>query len=219
MSDIEMRELRAKFPLPEGIEDAILNRSQIAAALQVSENTITKWMGAPENPMPVDEQGGNGREYRFCLADCYAWRMDRDETDRAEKERGDTAAAQLAMHFRNLGDEGEAAPTTLTARQIKEESDADYARNKAAELRGSLVRVDRVRDMIEDVLGQFRVTMVTMADFCEMEFGLSPEEVDRLQKRNDEVLVQARLKLTDLTGAIGGEVQDLRAGEQGDMGL
>ncbi|MBL3611465.1 hypothetical protein JMM60_22460, partial [Rhodovulum sulfidophilum] len=56
----DLADLRRLYPLPEGVEDTAMNRAQIARALDVSDNTISKWIA---QGMPVLEEGGNGREY------------------------------------------------------------------------------------------------------------------------------------------------------------
>lgn len=51
-----------RFPLPAGVADAVLNKSQLARALAVSEPTIDRWVA---DGMPVLSAGTNGRSYEF----------------------------------------------------------------------------------------------------------------------------------------------------------
>jgi phage terminase Nu1 subunit (DNA packaging protein) len=218
-TDADLAALRAKYPLPESVKDTDVNRYQLAQAMDVSEPTITKWLQDPENPLPVLEVGGNGREYKFRLADCYAWRMARDAAELSAREEANRSAAQLAMLFRNAEGEGDDGDTVLTARQIKDEADADYARNRAAELRGELVRAARVEELFEVMINEFRLSMNTLADFCEMEFGLGLAEVDKIQRRSDEVLVQSRVKFHELIAERrSGSVMPIPS-EQGEIGV
>lgn len=184
-------DLVARYPLPAGVSDpgVPLNRSQLARAFQVSENTITKWI---DKGMPVLEAGTNGQAYKFVLAECYAWRRHDEETERAEREASDRAAQQLSMLFRNDDEEDRPSGRILTADEIARESEADFKRNKAAELRGDLVRASRVRALNEEVLAQARIQIITLVDFCEMEFGLSADQVDVLQRRVNATLVDMR---------------------------
>ncbi|MBY6160024.1 terminase small subunit [Mameliella alba] len=175
-------------PLPEGIEDRVVNRKQCAQALNVSENIITKYL---DQGLPVVSHGSNGQAYEFQLSEVYAWKMARDAELQRKRSEADRAAAQLALHFRGQ-DPDEDDARILSADEIIKESRADYERNKAAELRGELVRAARVRQMFEDVLIEFRTQIVSLVDFAEMEFGLSPEEVRKMQVRCDGTLVQAR---------------------------
>ena len=52
------------FPLPDGVDDGVLNRGQLAEALRVSEPSITSWI---RDGMPVLSQGGNGQAITFWL--------------------------------------------------------------------------------------------------------------------------------------------------------
>ncbi|MBL6427336.1 MAG: terminase small subunit [Maritimibacter sp.] len=218
MTEKDLAELRAKFPLPDHIKDTPVNRYQLAQAMDVSEPTITKWLQDLENPLPVLEVGGNGREYKFRLADCYAWRMARNDAEQLAKDEASRSAAQLALLFRNA-DDGTDPESFLTARQVKDEADADYARNRAAELRGELVRASRVEELFELMIDEFKKSATTLADFCEMEFGLDPAEVEKIQRRADEVLIQSRVKFQELIDGRRAGVVGAIVGDQGEMGV
>ena len=191
--------LLGSHPLPEGIDDAVLNRSQLAVAMQVSDNTISKFLS---RGMPCLSQGGNGKDYEFQLSHCYAWRMSEDAEAAAKKAKGDDVARQMALVFRNDDEEIEDSAPVLTAKEIKEESEADYARNKAAESRRELVRRHRVDELFESVLIEFRTQITTLVDFAEMEFSLTPDQVEKMQTRCDSTLVQARVNLQSVTGTV-----------------
>ncbi len=196
MDEEHLAALRAKFPLPDDQPDDVVNRTLIAEAMDVSANTITQYL---QKGMPCQTVGGNGKDYEFRLADCYAWRMEMDAEARERRVAGAAAAAQMALLFRN-DDDGDGSPgVVLTARQIMEESEADYKRNRAAEMRRDLVRTHRVQELFEDVLVEFRTQITTLVDFSEMEFGLTPEQVDVLQRRCDGALIQARRSLEQVT--------------------
>lgn len=197
MQDVDLAALRRQYPLPNGVTDTVMNRSQMSVAMGVSENTITKYIA---KGMPVLTEGGNGKEYEFQISDCYAWKLWIDDEQRQQKAAADKTAMQLALEFRNSDDGNGGAPAGLTAKQIQEEAEADYKYQRAAEQRGELVRVSRVRELFEDTLVQFRTTITTVVDFAEMEFGLSPEQVEKLDVRCNQALIQARHKLEDVTG-------------------
>ena len=197
MDDAELNILRGKYPLPEEVEDAVLNRSQLALALGVSDNTVTKYLG---KGLPCVSQGGNGRDYEFQLSDCYAWRRSQDEEATAKKLAGDRIAAQMALHFRGEDPDLEPDEPILSAKEIRAEADADYHRNRAAELRRELTRVSAVREMVETMIVDFRTQITALVDFAEMEFGLSPGEVDKFQRRCDGALMQARQEMANGIG-------------------
>lgn len=204
-NDLRLKEMIEANPLPDGVVDALANRSQIGLALQVSENTITKWIG---QGMPVHKEGGNGREYKFQLSHCYAWRMARDAQLQMEKKKADQAAAQMSMLFRNH-DAEDPNDGLLSAEDVIRESQADVMRNKAAEMRGELVRAHRTKATMEDALMTFRNFAITMVDFAEMEFGLNPDEVAKFQKRSHGMLSEVRRQFEDHIGPLKSEVVDL----------
>lgn len=185
----------SRHPLPDGVEDdgTPLNRAQLARAFGVSENTVTKWLG---QGMPALSTGANGVAYEFSLSHCWAWRQDRDDRSRAAKARGDELAAQAALAFRNLDDDQAEAEAGMTPGELRQWSEAEYHRNRVAEQRGDLVRVDRMRALIEDVFVTFGAEMDTLPDFAEMEFGLSVEQVTKLQARCDQMRLEVRRLIT-----------------------
>lgn len=187
----------ARHPLPEGVEDdgTPLNRVQLARAFGVSENTITKWVSLG---MPVLSGGQNGVSYEFSLRQCYAWRQNREDRLQATKARGDQLAAQAALAFRNLDDDQAEEEAALTADDLRKWSEAEYHRNRVAEQRGDLVRADRMRAALDDIFVTFGAAMETLPDFAEMEFSISPEQVEKLKNRCDQTRDEVRQKIEAL---------------------
>ncbi|MEP5730376.1 MAG: hypothetical protein ABJL67_13525 [Sulfitobacter sp.] len=175
------------FPLPEGSEDVVMNRGQIAQAMNTSEVTITTWIS---KGFPVLSKGGNGTAYEFQLSHCYAWRKRRDLEHKRSMDAADEAAAQMRLEFQNLDDDQAESERGLSAKQIMEIAEADYKRNRAAEQRGELVRVDRMREMQEQQLIDMRQAVMSIPDFAEQEFGLSPVQAEKLQKRCEGALIE-----------------------------
>lgn len=175
----------AAWPLPEGVDDGILNRSQLAIAFRVSENTVTGWVKAG---MPVQAEGQNGVAYEFRLSHCWAWRASRNAAAQEERRRGDALAQQAAMRFLNLdGDEAETRGT-LTAKQMQDWADAEYKRNRLDEQRGDLVQAQAMRALLEALLGAVRLWVQTLPDWCEREFGMQSDEVVKLEARGNQIL-------------------------------
>ncbi|SCY61728.1 terminase small subunit [Paracoccus tibetensis] len=204
----------SRYPLPEGVEDdgTPLNRTQLARAFGVSENTVGKWAG---QGMPALSAGQNGVAYEFSLAQCWAWKQDRDARLRSAKQRGDQLAAQAALAFRNLDEDQAEEEGELTAADLRQWSEAEYHRNRVAEQRGDLVRVDRMRTLIEDVFVTFGAEMDTLPDFAEMEFGLSPAQVAKMQERCDQMREEVRRQIE----AVLGRSSVVRLARQGEMDL
>ncbi|MFD1913810.1 hypothetical protein [Halodurantibacterium flavum] len=186
------------WPLPEGAEDGVMNRVQLARAFSVSENTITKWISLG---MPVLSDGQNGVAYEFQLSHCYAWRQDRDSKARAAKARGDQLAMQAALAFRNLDADQEEAEGGLTADELRKWSEAEFHRNRVDEQRRRLVRAEAVSRVFEQLLVLVGNTFDTLPDWAEVNLGLSVDQVAQLQSRCD--LARAELRATieaDLLG-------------------
>jgi phage terminase Nu1 subunit (DNA packaging protein) len=184
----------AAYPLPEGVEDGVLNRAQVARAFNVSENTVGKWIG---QGMPVEAQGQNGVGYELRLSHCYAWKMARDAARAEERARSDQIAAQAALAFLNLDAEEDERPS-LTAKQMKELSEAEFRRNQLAEQKGELVRANRVREVFEHILGAVRANVTTVADYAEREFGLTPAQVEKLDARCADLLRSMRSEIEEV---------------------
>lgn len=179
----------SRFPLPEGVEDGVLNRAQLALAFNMSENTISKWV---LQGMPVQAAGQNGVAYEFCLSHCWAWKQSRDEEAMAAKRRGDQLATQAALAFRNLDADEDEANSHMTAAEVRAWAEAEYHRNRAAEQRGELMRTSRVQQAVEDLIVAFGTAMDTLPDWAELEFGLTPDQVQQLQDKADAIRQEAR---------------------------
>lgn len=175
----------ALYPLPDAVEDVTMNRGQIARAMGVTEPTITAWIN---DGMPVESKGSNGQAYAFRPSHCWAWRMHRRQQDQLVQEQANAAAEQMRMAFANLDPDQADAERGLTPKQIAEMAEADYRRSKAAELRGELVRADRVRALQEKQMIDFRQAIMTLPDFAEQEFGLTAAQAEKLNARCEGAL-------------------------------
>jgi phage terminase Nu1 subunit (DNA packaging protein) len=213
--DFDLEQAMRDHPLPDGIEDAALNLKQLSIAMGVSTTTLDKWR---DQGLPVVSSGQNGREYVFQLSECYAWRQHRDAQFRARREAADRSAQQMALLFRNDGEADPEGPV-LTARDIEEEARADYQRQRAAEMRGELVRTARVREVMEDLLVQFRTTLETLPDFAERQFGLNPAQVHEMQTRCDSAIVDTRRRIEALLAERTAATPVTLRPQQGDLGV
>lgn len=202
----------ARYPLPDDVPDVLLNRGQIAEAMGVTEPTITAWV---KDGMPVATKGGNGQAYEFQTSHCWAWRMHKTAEERAAQDTANQAAAQMRMAFANLDPDQAGAEAGLTPKQIAEMADADYRRSRAAEMRGELVRVDRVRALQEQQMIDFRQALMTLPDFAEQEFGLTPAQAKKLQDRCESALEELSLTLRRLLPETsGGQAMSLDGARQ-----
>lgn len=177
----------AAYPLPDGIEDQTFNRELMARAMDVSVVTITKWI---DEGMPVLQRGGNGQSYEFLFSQCYAWRLWREGRDAASRQAKLSNANQMAMLF--LGQEDTADRPNLTPKEVREWSEAELIRNKAAEQRGELVRTAHVTRVLDNVLSGARNAIANAPDWLEQEFSLGPHQVEKSQTYFDGLLDEMR---------------------------
>ena len=181
-------------PLPEGIDDLAMNVSEIALALNVSANTVTKWVAraVPASEwqalpsFPVIEMGGPGKPYEIQLGHAYAWRQHQKGV---EEERSSSAARAIArMQATFLNIEGEADGPVMTAKMRREMAEADVVWSKAQMLRRRLVDVTEVQAVWAAVFQIVRNGMESMPDRLERELGLKPDQVDLVVRLADDIL-------------------------------
>ena len=201
----------AAYPLPEGMDDETYNREDLADVMKVSTPTINDWV---RKGMPVSEIGSNGRSYEFVFSQCYAWRMWRAEQDARDREEKAKRKSEHSSLFLNL--EEDEQPATLTAREVREWSEAELVRNKAAEQRKELLAREPVQAVMDTVMVSFRNALLGVPDFLEQEFGLSPRDVAKTQDYCDSILDETRRQITE-AGLESGAVVELNAKEGGSL--
>ena len=198
----------AEYPLPEGVDEEVFNIELMAQAMNTSTNTISKWISSG---MPVVQQGGNGRSYELSFHQCWAWRKWKDASDAAEAQTKQKNAAQKALLFRGEDGLDEGSPTAgLSAKEVREWSEAELIRNKAAVARGELVRTSDVQLMLEGLLVSARNALVNAPDYLEQEFGLNARQVDKAEDYFDGVMDEMRRQIED-GGYNPGEVVSLKS--------
>jgi len=176
-----------QYPLP----DEVYNIQLMAKAMHTSTVTVNKWIDAG---MPVEQRGGNGRSYELRFSHCYAWRLWREQREQKETAAKASNAAQKALLFMGEDtDAGSQAP--LSAKEIRELSEAVLIRDKAALQRGELLLRSDVQELVSRLLSTFRGTVTNLPDWLEQEFSLSPRQVDRAQDYADALLDEVRLQL------------------------
>ena len=79
-------------------------------------------------------------------------------------------------------------------------ADADFAHNRAAQMRRQLVRLEELVDMLDSVFGIVRNGIEGMPDRLERELSLKPEEVDLVQRLGSDILeaMVARIEEAEL---------------------
>lgn len=189
--------LSARHPLPEGVPDAVVNKSQLALALNTSEVTVGKWIA---RGLPFEQEGTNGRPYLFRLSLAFAW-VEADRAGRSEaRARADEAAGQLAMVLSGGAIKAEAGGMT-TAEQAAV-MDLVIKRNRAAlEQKDLIWRADAVA-AFEAAFLLVRDGLEGLPDRLGRELGLEGADLERVERACDDVLSRAAAKVEDFANGI-----------------
>ena len=197
----------ADYPLPAGVPNDVVNMRELARGLGVTTVTISDYI---DRGMPVRKVGGNGVDYEFDLAHCFAWKKWRDdERNRAKQER-DASLNQLALEFLGEGDSGAEVTEALSPKAMREHAEALILRNKAAEQKRELLRRHDMLVLIEDVFVNFRTALTGLPDWMEQEFNLSPSQVEKAQRFCDGVLEDTRTRFSKDGLVSPGQIVSLR---------
>jgi hypothetical protein len=119
------------------------------------------------------------------------WREQREISEAAAKAN---SASQKAMLFVGEGEEN-SPEATMSAKEIREWSEAVLIRDKAAQQRGDQVKRSDVVEMLDHLLGTVRNTVMNAPDWLEQEFSLSPRQAEKAQDYFDGLLDEMRLQL------------------------
>jgi len=201
-----LSDLLAAHPLPAGVPDADMNQGGIAAALNVTTNTVGKFVArsvvaedwSNEEDFPVIEHGGMGKPYVIRLSHAYAWRQHRAslEIDRDRRSRD----AIMAMQATFLGVDPSDEKMILDPGERRKMAEADIVFQKARMLRRQLVELDEITELLEKVFAIMRDGIEGMLDRLERELGLKPEQVSLVVRLGDDILngVAQRIEAAEL---------------------
>jgi phage terminase Nu1 subunit (DNA packaging protein) len=182
--------------LPAGVVDAVLNRGELARALNKSEPTIDRYI---DDGMPCLVEGTNGRAWEFQLSACWTWLQDRDRAEQDKRSVAETAVQQMRLALIGGNDVAD-ADRVLSPKQRQEAYDAERAFMLAALQRADLVRRGDVVEAWEEVFKIFREEMTAFPDRLEREVGLTGKALIMAIELCDNVLAQAEKRIGLLTG-------------------
>lgn len=178
------------YPLPEGVKDEILNLEDLAESMRTSTNTIRKWIS---QGMPVKQNGSNGQAYELQFSHCYAWRLWIDEKAAASRRALSARNSERAQLFLGIDDPAQSAG--MTPKEVREWSEAELIRNKAALQRGELVRAFQVQEVFDGLLVATRNVITSAPDYLEQEFSLTPAQVVKAEEYFDALLSELRKQI------------------------
>lgn len=192
LTESQILDLVARYPLPEGVVDCTMTREELAEAVAVSLPTITEWIG---RGMPVREMGGQGRPYQLVLSHCWAWRQawKAQEDLRSDQVRKAQAAMRLALVGGSAGD-SEMALDPKTRREILS---VQIEQERFQRERNELLRRGDVSEAFDTLLSLVRDTMESAPDRIERRAAIPATVTDNLVEICDEMIVELRRRIED----------------------
>lgn len=183
--------------LPANVADAVLNRGELARALNKSEPTIDRYIA---DGMPFLTEGTNGRSWEFRLSACWAWLKGRERAEADKRSAAELAVQQMRLALVGAGDIGD-EDRQLSPRQRQEAYDAERAFMLAALQRGDLVRRSDVVEAFEEVFKIVRDVLTALPDKMERDAGLSGKAIDAAIDVCDGSLLEIERLVNRATGA------------------
>ncbi len=183
---------RKHYPLPSGVQDAVLNRAQLAEAFGTSEPTIDRYR---KDGMPVLAEGTNGQAYQFQLSDCYAWRQAREAERQASNEAAEAAVRQMRMEL--LGGDSGNSEMGLSARERKELYETESAYNRLARERGELIPQGEVIELLDTVLSMVRNSITGLPDRLSRDAALTGRQAEQAVVVTDDLLKELHTALAE----------------------
>jgi len=192
LSASEIADLVARHPLPEGVPDAVLNRTELAEFFGVSAMTITAWQTAG---MPVQNEGRQGQAYEFQASHCHAWRQAReaDETMRSQEAQAAIVAMRLALTGGSSGDTIEA----LDPKQRREIMAAQIEEERYRAHRNQLMQRADVRELLEQLFKIIRDTVEVWPDVFDRRGTFDRTVIDALEAEGDNLVASLRHRIEE----------------------
>lgn len=184
--------LIARYPLPDGVNDVVMTRDELADAMSKTVNTISQWMS---DGMPVKQQGGNGKAYELQLSHCWAWRK---AVTQQEDERSDSVKkAAQALRFALVGGEAGDTIDALPPKEKREVVETQMQLEKFHQHRGALLRRDEVHDFIDITFAMIRDAIEAMPDRAERKTALDSAAVEAMITVGEETIEEIYKRISD----------------------
>jgi phage terminase Nu1 subunit (DNA packaging protein) len=182
--------------LPAGVVDAVLNRGELARALNKSEPTIDRLIA---DGLPYLVEGTNGRSWEFQLSTCWAWLKARERAEADKRSAAEQAVQQMRLALIG-GSDVDDEVRGLSPKQRQEAYDAERAFMMAALARGDLVRKADVVDAFEQVFKTLRDTLTTLPDNLEREVALPAKALELTIEICDATMAEAERRVAAIAG-------------------
>lgn len=177
--------------LPAGVEDAVLNRAQLARALNKSEPTITSWLA---DGLPFLTEGTNGRAWEFQLSACWRWMKLKEKAESDRQSAAESAVRQMRLALIGGADVDDGR-SGLSPKEQREIYDAERAYMLAALARGDLVKRAELVTVLENVFLTVRDSVTSLPDRLEREAGVSGKAIELAIRVCDNALLEAQKRV------------------------
>ena len=182
------RELCERFPLPPGVGDAVVNKTLLCDALDVSPTTLSTYIRAG---LPFELAGTNGKSYEFRLSLAFAWVAERRSREDASRRHSETQAAQLRLALTGDDGDGAAERARLSPREQKDLIDVERAWMAAAQSRRDLIRRPDVAQGIAVVWEGLPDRLDALPDMIARRLDLTGEEIEAVEAVCDGLLAES----------------------------
>ncbi len=183
LTDSEIADLVACYPLPEGVPDTVLNRNELAAFFGVSAQTITSWINAG---MPVLRDGGQGQAYEFQASACWAWRA--SEKARDDARSAEAQATIAAMRLALVGGKAGNSIQSLAPTERRQLYEVEAAYERLCRERNQSLDRDEVSVVMSDLMRMVRDGVSSLPDTLERVANLSGTGVSAAVDACDQLL-------------------------------
>lgn len=190
MSD--QADLIKRFPLPDGVPDATLNKSEVAQFFGVSLPTVDAWL---RDGMPWVAEGTNGRAWEFQASQVWAWRkavIASEETRSAEAQ-----AAIEAMRLKLIGGQAGDTLRALPPKERQQIYDVELAHRRLMAESNRLIQREIVLEHLQDLLSLTRDTVTSLSDRLDREAGLTGKQVETVDAIGADLLVQLKHRIVE----------------------
>jgi phage terminase Nu1 subunit (DNA packaging protein) len=189
----------SRAALPDGVDDASVNKGDLAAAFSVSETTVDRWI---RDGAPVIERGANGRAYAFQLSDVWAWREGLRETEDADKARREKSVGQMRLALANRGDDLGFASMSPKDQQAIYQTERLYM--ATAQERRELIPAADALAMLDTIFALVRDALDAQPDRAAAALGLTGAQVEALVGVNDATLREVQARIRQAFNPLGG---------------
>jgi len=191
MDPHEIAALVARFPLPSGVPDAVLNKRELSDFFGISLPTLDAWIA---DGLPALVEGTNGRQYEFQASAAWAWKCNRDEGDRIKSTEAQAAIA--AMRLALIGGKSGNSIQSLPPKERQQLYDVEAAYERLKRERYQSLDREEVNQVLNDLLRMVRDGISALPDTLERVATLDGKGVTASMEACDELLDELERVIT-----------------------